>query len=112
METIKNFTADQETILDADHDTVATFPPQGPVFVTAMPADAGTLAGVPMVLAADLTVAGLPDPQLGVFLLVAADVAYAARLGGRTTDDLLIPATSVCTENGKLIGWSALAYVS
>lgn len=53
----------------------------------------------------------LPDPQEGVLLVVSSLTAEAAKLEGRTVDDLLTPASLVRDDGGHVIGCRALSRV-
>jgi hypothetical protein len=53
----------------------------------------------------------LPDPSNGIYLVVNAVTARAAKAAGRSTDDLLLPAEPIRDEQGRIVGCRSLSVV-
>jgi len=91
---------------------------RGPVFVIpsagiarAMSSEspAGTVDGIPLVEVQYGRLEGLPKPSLGVYLVVSAITAQAARAQGRDTSDLLLTTGLVRDADGRIVGCTAFA---
>ena len=71
----------------------------------------GTVDGLPLVSMTYGEPVGLPDPEPGVYLIVSALTAQAAKAHGRPTDDLLLTALPVRNDAGQIIGCQAFARI-
>ena len=72
-------------------------------------APAGAVEGIPLVRCQYGRPEGLPKPSLGVWLVVSAITAQAAKAQGRTVEDLLLTVGLVRDDAGRVIGCTALA---
>ena len=70
---------------------------------------AGTVDGIPLVEVQYGRLEGLPRPSLGVYLVVSAITAQAARAQGRDTSDLLLTTGLVRDAEGRIVGCTAFA---
>lgn len=108
---IKNLTPHAVTIVAADGTVDRTIPSDGVARAAQMMKPAGAIDGITLVDMVYGEPVDLPDPQDGMFLIVSALTAQAAKAAGRPTDDLLLPADAVRDEAGRIIGCRALARV-
>lgn len=89
MTTFCNLTPHAVTIVSDDGDAI-TIAPSGTIArLSTRDQDAGTIAGIPIVVRRTAAITGLPDPVPGHVYIVSAMVAEAA--AGRT--DVLAPDT-------------------
>lgn len=54
---------------------------------------------------------GLPEPQEGIYYIVSALVANAARQHGRTIHDLLLTSRQVRDMQDRVVGYAAFAWL-
>lgn len=107
---IKNMTPHTVVVYNG-HDIVAIFPSEGIARATQSTEHTGTVDGIPLVAMTYGIPADLPEPEPGVYLVVSALTAQAAKANGRTTDDLLLTAMPVRNIAGQIIGCQAFARI-
>ena len=73
--------------------------------------EVGNLGGIRLTSTVFGKPVDLPDPIKGVYLIVSAVTAQAAKAAGRSTDDLLLPAESIRDEQGRIVGCHSLGVV-
>lgn len=106
---IRNLTPHPVNFLDADGHTVRVITPSGPpARAQTTQTDLGEIAGIPVTRTVYGAPEGLPDPQPGVYLVVATLTIQAARAAGRTTEDLYAPGELVRDDQGRIVGCRGL----
>lgn len=88
---------------------VYVLPSAGVARAASSESPAGTVDGIPLVEVQYGRLEGLPRPSLGVYLVVSAITAQAARAQGRSTDDLLLTTGLVRDADGRIVGCTAFA---
>lgn len=81
-----------------------TFPSEGVARATQTSTQVGSLEGIPVFRMEYGAPVDLPDPEEGVYYVVSAITATAARESGRITSDLLLTANLVRDEAGRVVG--------
>lgn len=116
MPDILNLTPHTVNLMDDADETLLTFVPSGTVARSAQldePLPALAVEGIEIKLVR--TVFGapidLPPAEDGVYLIVSAVLASAAKASGRATSDLLIPAGPVRDSEGRIVGCRYFAQV-
>lgn len=108
---ICNLTPHTVTIVDEGGNVLAEFASSGVARATQTDVPATPVEGIPCVVSTFGSPTGLPDPIEGVYLVVSAITASAARASGRTTEDLLLTSGPVRNAEGAIIGCRAFARV-
>jgi hypothetical protein len=100
---LKNLTPHIVAVVLADGST-RTLPSEGVARATETTETTEDVCGVPTSRVTRGEPVGLPAPQSGVWLVVSALAASAAREAGRSTADLLTPGALVRDEGGAVVG--------
>ena len=111
MATIKNLTPHTVFIVNEDGTVKATFPSEGIARASQIAEHAGELDGIELVSMRFGKTEDLPAPAEGVYYIVSAITANAAKAEGRTTDDLVLTADTVRDDSGRIIGCKRFALV-
>ena len=111
MATIKNLTPHTVSIVNEDGTVKATFPSEGIARASQIAEHAGELDGIELVSMRFGKTEDLPAPAEGVYYIVSAITANAAKAEGRTTDDLVLTADTVRDDSGRIIGCKRFALV-
>lgn len=102
---IRNYTPHAITVVDKDHETIATFPPSGEVARVAVTrACVDVIDGIPVYEVFYGAPSPLPAPQEGTYYLVS--LLYKTACPQRT--DLLSPGELVRDRDGVVIGCHGL----
>lgn len=107
---IKNLTPHDVTII-FDDGSKRVIPSSGIARAAQKSVDVAIIEGIPICKMVFGDTVDLPDPELGVSLIVSVITANAAKAAGRITDDLLITADPVRDDDGKIIGCKRLARI-
>lgn len=92
---IVNLIGKQVTVLGGGNDVLGMFPACATITVDKKVKLDGYAAGVPIFQTEHTLSEGLPKPSAAKFYLVTDDIVKAARLEGRSTDDLLTPMNAI-----------------
>jgi len=108
---IINLTPHTINIVDEAGNKIVDLPSEGEARAVQKNVNFGHLGDVPLVRAEFGEPIGLPEPAENTFYVVSAITANAAKVAGRTTDDLLLTAETVRNEKNQIIGCKALATI-
>lgn len=97
--------------LRGNAEPVAVFPSQGVARATCADKTVGSLEGLDLVEREYGPPRGLPAPQDGIYYIVSALVANAARQHGRTIHDLLLTSRQVRDMQDRVVGYAAFAWL-
>lgn len=111
MTEICNLTPHAVNLVGDDGNVIRTYEPIGLARAEQMSVVCGTLDGIELVKTVFGKVEGLPDYQEGVFYIVSAITANAAKAEGRITADLLIVSDAVRNDQGQIIGCRRFAVI-
>lgn len=111
MTEICNLTPHAVNLVGDDGDVIRTYEPIGLARAEQRSVVCGTLDGIELVKTVFGKVEGLPDYQEGVFYIVSAITANAAKAEGRITADLLIVSDAVRNDQGQIIGCRRFAVI-
>nr|DAF27344.1 MAG TPA: hypothetical protein [Caudoviricetes sp.] len=108
---IINLTPHAINIVDKDGNKIVDLPSEGEARAVQTNISIGSLGDIPLVKTEFGEPIGLPEPAENTFYVVSAITANAAKIAGRTTDDLLLTAETVRNEKNQIIGCRALAKI-
>lgn len=111
MTEICNLTPHAVNLVGDDGNVIRTYEPIGLARAEQKSVVCGTLDGIELVKTVFGKVEGLSDYQEGVFYIVSAITANAAKAEGRTTADLLIVSDAVRNDQGQIIGCRRFAVI-
>lgn len=108
---IINLTPHAISIVDEAGNRIVDLPSEGEARAVQTNISIGSLGDIPLVKTEFGEPIGLPEPAENTFYIVSAITANAAKVAGRTTDDLLLTAETVRNEKNQIIGCKALAKI-
>lgn len=111
MAKIVNLTPHTVNILAEDGTIKAEYPSEGNARAFQIAEHAGELEGIELVTMKFGETQNLPAPQEGVYYIVSAITANAAKAEGRGADDLVITADPVRDADGRIIGCKRFALI-